>query len=36
VDAEYHPQMGEEERESLYQGWLDAVRRTLTRETRRF
>lgn len=31
VDAEYHPQMAEEERESLYRGWQDAVSRTLSR-----
>lgn len=36
VDAEYRPQMREEERESLYRGWLDAVSRTLTRESGRF
>lgn len=31
VDAEYRPQMAEEERESLYRGWRDAVSRTLFR-----
>ncbi len=31
VDAEYRPQMAEEEREALYRGWRDAVSRTLSR-----
>ncbi|WP_108022629.1 glycerol kinase GlpK [Melghirimyces profundicolus] len=31
ADAEYFPEMSEEERDSLYKGWQDAVRRTMSR-----
>lgn len=31
VDAEYRPRMKEEERQALYEGWKEAVRRTMSR-----
>jgi glycerol kinase len=32
IDAEYKPKMAEETREKLYEGWKDAVRRTMSYE----